>query len=300
VWLPRFACPECERSLVEAGIDCLVCAGCGRTYQRRDGVWRFLTPAAAARLAPFVDQYRAVRAAEGRRSLAPDQYRRLPAVAADDPHAREWRIRRETYGHLLRRVLAAEQPSMTILDLGAGSAWLAHRLASLGHRVVAADVVADPADGVGVVRHYASPIVAVQADFDALPLAAEQFDLVVFNASLHYSPDAAATLAHARRLLSPDGTLAVMDSPIFPADDDGDAMVEEESRTLSDSHGLEQVIRPGRGYLTFPALQAVADALHMRAAFVPSRGPFAWRIRRSLSRLTLGRRPAAFGLWVAR
>jgi len=288
-WLPRFACPECGTVFDAGDSACLACGGCGREYRRQDGVWRFLTPARAAQLDAFVRQYRIVREREGRRQTSPEYYRQLPAVPARDPYAGDWRIRRETYAHLLRRVLAPGQPSSRVLDLGAGSGWLAHRLSSLGHRVVAVDALDDEADGLGAVRHYPTAIVAVHADFDALPFAPAQFDLVVFNGSLHYAPDAGATLARARTMLDAGGTLVVMDSPMFRADRDGAAMV---ARGPLES--------PGRGYLTFDGLQASASALHMEPEFVPSRGSLAWRTRRRLARLRLGRAPAAFGLWVAR
>src|SRR5262249_50393336 len=160
----------------------------------------------------------------------------------------EWLLRRETYHHLLRWALAASPQPMRILDVGAGTAWLSHRLASLGQRVVAVDALDDEADGLGACRHYDVPFAAVQADFDALPLSARQFDLVVFNGSLHYSPDAAATLARARRLLTTDGVLAVMDSPMFDRDRDGDAMVEDKHRVFRHELGVADVVRPGVGY----------------------------------------------------
>ncbi len=93
---------------------------------------------------------------------------------------------------------------MRVLDLGAGSGWLSHRLATLGYRVVAVDRLDDEADGLGACRHYPIAFPAVQADFDALPFEPHQFDLVVFDGSLHYSPNPAATLARgARACLGP-------------------------------------------------------------------------------------------------
>jgi hypothetical protein len=59
-------------------------------------------------------------------------------------------------------------------------------------------------------------------------------------------------------------------------------------------------VRPGSGYLTFAVLAAIAERLALRQEFVPSRGPFGWRMRRHLARVRLRRAPAAFGLWVAR
>src|SRR5262249_39098597 len=156
------------------------------------------------------------------------------------------------------RLLAAGKHPSAILDVGAGSGWLSYRLATLGHRIVAVDALADEVDGLGAVRHYDTPFVALQADFDALPLAPAPFDLVVFNGSLHYAPDPNATLARARRMLAPAGTLVVMDSPMFLADRDGAAMVAGSARRLTDRFGLRDIVQLGSGYLTFASLAATA------------------------------------------
>ena len=299
-WLPRLACPECRSDLGAPAFDCVTCAGCDRVFERRAGVWRFLTATRGERLGPFVRQYRAVREREGRRRASPEYYQRLPAVAPDDPHAGDWTVRRETYHHLLRHVLADGPQPIHALDVGAGSGWLCHRLAALGHRAVAVDAIDDEVDGLGAARHYATAFAVVQADFDALPFAARQFDLIVFNGSLHYAADIAATLAGAHRLLAPGGALVVMDSPMFRADSDGAAMVDDTVRRFVREYGLDEVVLPGAGYLTFARLTAIAERLELRQEFVPSRGPLGWRVRRHLARVKRRRAPAAFGLWVAR
>ena len=300
VWLPRFLCPECRSDVRAAGDDRVACVECGRVFDRQGGMWRFLTATRAARLESFVRQYRAVRAREGRRLATADYYRRLPSVASDDPHARDWQIRRETYHHLLGHVLAAGPLPLHVLDLGAGSGWLSNRLAALGHRAVAVDAIDDDADGLGATRHYTTPFAVVHADFDALPFAAGQFDLVVFNGSLHYAQDTAATLERAHHMLAPGGTLVVMDSPMFGAERDGSAMVAEKMRHFMTDCRLTEATPHGIGYLTFAMLAAIAERLELRAVFVPSRGPLRWRLGRNLARVTLRRAPAAFGLWVAR
>ncbi len=71
--------------------------------------------------------------------------------------------------------------------------------------------------------------------------------LIVFNGSLHYATDVAATLASAHRLLAPGGAIAVMDSPMFRADRDGAAMVEDTVRRLVVDCGLSEVVMPGHG-----------------------------------------------------
>ena len=300
MWTPSFACPECGAALDDESEIC-ICPYCVRVHERRDGVWRFLTAARAARLAPFLHQYCAVRDRDGhRRRLPAERYRTLPSVPRSDPQAAEWLVRRETYHHLLQRVLASSSHPMQVLDVGAGTGWLSHRLAALGQRVVAVDALDDEADGLGAWRHYDVPFVVVQADFDALPFVPRQFDLVVFNGSLHYAPDAAATLARARRMLATGGALVVMDSPMFRRDRDGAAMVDDTDRRFRLDLALADVVRPGVGYLTFTRLGAIAESLDLQAQFVPTRGPLPWRLRRQLARVRLRRAPAAFGLWMAR
>jgi SAM-dependent methyltransferase len=224
----------------------------------------------------------------------------LPSVMPDDRHAGVRRIRRESLAHLLEWARRSSNGrALRVLDLGAGNGWLSNRLAEAGHRVVAVDRLDDEADGLGACRHYTVPFAAVQADFDALPFLPSEFDLVVFDGSLHYSPDPAATLSEARRMLEPSGVIAVMDSPMFANDRDGEAMVKDERRRMAEQHALADPIRPGAGFLTFAALERAALGLGLRGLFVPSRGPILWRARRRLARLKLGRAPAAFGVWVA-
>ena len=303
MWTPQFACPDCSVEVVDAGGQVCGCGRCGTRFAVRDGLWLFLTPARTSLLEPFLRQYRLVRERDGHRRAGAGYYQALPWVAPDDPQASEWQIRRETYGHLLRHVLSTASTgpdSMRILDLGAGNAWLSHRLAALGHRVVAVDALDDDADGLGASQHYSVRFPAVQADYDALPFTPGQFDLVVFNGSLHYAPDVAATIAAARRMLAPGGIVAVMDSPMFERDSDGRAMTADLAARLRAELGVGNVVQSGVGYLTFASLDAAARQLGLRPAFVPSRGSIGWRLRRRIGGFRLGRAPAAFGLWVGR
>jgi hypothetical protein len=91
----------------------------------------------------------------------------------------------------------------------------------------------------------------------------------------------------------------VMDSPMFAREGDGHAMVADGLRRIQAAHGLDTVLRPGLGFLTFAALERATSSHGLRGRFFPSRGPIGWRVRRQLARLRLQRAPAAFGVWVA-
>lgn len=300
MWLPQFACPECRDALVQDTGGAFLCVSCQHRYERRDGIHRFLSRSRSDRAAPFLAQYRAVREQDGYRESAPEYYRMLPVVSQGNPRAAEWRIRRESYAHFQQRALPGVwQGPIHVLDLGAGSGWLSHRLASFGHHAVAVDRLDDEVDGLGACRHYPVTFAVVEADFDALPFEPAQFDVVILNGSLHYSPDPAATLAEAKRMLVDGGSLVVMDSPMFAHARDGQAMVDAQHHAFTANYGISDVIRPGVGFLTYRDLERLAVDLGLQARFFPSRGPLAWRVRRQLSRLQSGRAPAAFGVWVA-
>ena len=218
---------------------------CQRGFERRAGIWRFLTAPRREELEPFMQQDRIIRQHDGRRISIPNYYRRLPFVRDEDPHAGQWRLRRETYHNLLAHVFHGDKPWLRVLDVGAGSGWLSHRLTALGHGAVAVDAVDDDTDGLGAAQDYATRFVVVQADFEALPFAPRQFDVAVFNGSLHYAPDPAATIERAHRLLVPGATVVVMDSPMFRREQDGSAMVDDNTRRFMDACGLAAVVQPG-------------------------------------------------------
>jgi SAM-dependent methyltransferase len=252
-------------------------------------------------IARFVDQYRHVREREGYRRGDSAFYRRLPDVPREDPHYDEWHVRRQSLAHVERQLadlLGAR--ARRILDLGAGNGWLSHRFAAHGHIVVAVDLLEDEVDGLGARRHYETCFAVVRADFNALPFGPGRFDLVVLGGSLHYSPDPAATIGEAARMLRTDGAMVVMDSPMFARAADGESMVASVRRRFREQYGLADPVTPGVGFLTFDEVEAAFTSLGMSARFFPSPGPLRWRLRRPLARLRLGRAPATFGAWVAR
>src|SRR5258708_22130200 len=99
MWLPEFACPECRGALVQDTGGDFLCVSCEQRYERRDGIYRFLSRSRSDGAAPFQQQYRSVREQDGYRETAPEYYRMLPVVAQNNPRAAEWRMRRESYAH---------------------------------------------------------------------------------------------------------------------------------------------------------------------------------------------------------
>jgi SAM-dependent methyltransferase len=70
----------------------------------------------------------------------------------------------------------------------------------------------------------------VVASFEAIPVTGGEFDVVVFNAALHYAEDLGAALREARRVTRVGGRVVVLDSPFYRSAEHGEAMVREKRR----------------------------------------------------------------------
>src|SRR5579859_6917079 len=278
-----FACPRCAALLPEAASDSIVCAACGSAYAIQGGLYRFLLPERWDELQPFLEQYRQVRQQDGYRTRTPADYNSLPWLDARHPDAGIWQVRAQSFAYVRRLRPATKRDGLLILDLGAGNGWLSNRLSALGQRCVAVDCLDDAEDGLGAYKHYSTVFARVQADFDDLPFAPAQFDLVVFNASLHYAPDVLKTLRHACRVLAAHGRLVVMDSPTFRSNESGRQMLIEQQQQFRARFGLSDILQPGVGYLTKAMLIGAAHQLGLSTRFVASRGQAGWAVRRLLA-----------------
>jgi SAM-dependent methyltransferase len=262
----------------------------------RDGIYRLLSHERLLEIEPFLAQYRRIRVADGYRQRDAAYYRGLPEVARGDPQHAVWRIRQQSFRHLSGTVLPRlGRGPLRVLDLGAGNAWLSHRLTLLGHACVAVDWLDDPDDGLGAALHYPTTFTRLQADFDQLPMVRGQFDAVIFNASLHYSANPSATLRSASKALVNGGTLVVMDSPVFVREADGRRMLAERQEVFADRIG--RPLEWGVGYLTVDGLERSAREAGLVLQRIPSRGGPGWAFKRWLAGRKLRRQPAGFGIW---
>jgi SAM-dependent methyltransferase len=294
--MPACVC-RCGGLLVADGWRC---AACAHIYDSGDGVLRWLSDARRAAAGEFLRQYRTVRERDGYRVLDGNYYRALPDVVHDDAQHVVWQVRRESFARLRQLLLSRfRNGSPSVLDLGAGNGWLSNRLTQEGCRAVAVDLLDDELDGLGACRHYDRTFPRVQADFDDLPFAARQFNAVVFNGSLHYAPDVAATLSRAATLLAPGGALAVVDSPAFIKDSHGQQMCARNQARFRREYGVVSPAQPGEGYVTLGRLAIAARAMGREPHFFESRGPLRWAAGRVVTRVRHGLIPPKFGVWMA-
>jgi SAM-dependent methyltransferase len=257
----------------------------------------------------FREAYAAQRAAEGRH-YSPDQLLSLPYLS-DGPLAKQWQVRARTFDAFMRHVLqpaaARKGGPLDVLDLGAGNAWLSYRVALCGHRAVAIDIRHDEVDGLGAGRLYvarcgAGHLRSVVSSFDALPLRDQGFDVVVFNASLHYATDLPAVMAEAARVCRAAGRVVILDSPFYGSEDDGQAMIEEKHREANRRFGERShdlLALPFVEFLTEARLAEASERAGLRWRYRRVRYPLWYELRSVVARLHGRRRPSRFDLWEA-
>jgi SAM-dependent methyltransferase len=302
----NFACPRCHTALEQTAPDELCCAMDGLRFQRDDqGIWRFLLPERAAHYEKFMREYETVRRAEGRGVGDPAYYRALPYRDLSGHMVSDWRIRAASFDVFLKKVvvpLEEKQPSLRIIDLGAGNGWLSARLAGRGHIVAAVDLLSNDFDGLGCYRHYEPVFTPVQAEFDRLPFAEGVADLLIFNASLHYSVNIHDTLHEALRVLAPTGRLAILDSPLYRNAQSGAQMVKERESRFAQRFGFPSNALPSENYLTYTRLQELGSALNVRWQMITPYYGLRWILRPLKAKLLGQREPARFhvivGSWV--
>ncbi|MGB9431956.1 MAG: class I SAM-dependent methyltransferase [Candidatus Acidiferrum sp.] len=265
-------CPECHEYLASISYRSLArdlssfsCGECSTTFKQEHGIWLALPPSRQAYFAQFIREYKQIRRAEGRGSTDSDFYLALPFRDLTGSNSWQWAIRGKTFRYIEQAILPklsrkANAP-LTILDLGAGNGWMSHRLARLGHRPVAVDLLTNSDDGLGAAFHYQGVLPELfprfQAELDHLPFADEQFDCGIFNASFHYSEDYDRTLAETIRCLRPGGTILVADSPTYSTESGGQQMQQERQDSFLKRFGFRSDALNSCEYLTPERLMAL-------------------------------------------
>jgi len=296
----RLRCPAC------GSLDGrqATCASCGFEFELEDGILKALPPQRRQVYSRFLQEYSTIRKAEGRGSENPAFYLSLPFRDLTGRQSGQWAVRAKTYRFFERHILPEFERGrgLDVLDLGAGTGWLSYRLAKRRNKPVAVDILTDSQDGLAAARHYGTELNGlfplVEAEFDRLPFADAQFDLVIFNASLHYSTDYLTTLAEARRCLRFSGKVVIFDSPIYRRREHGEKMREERHTYFQAQYGFRSDSIPSLEYLCGASLKELAERLHLRwTVYRPWYG-LKWHFRPWKALLKRERPPSRFYILV--
>lgn len=298
-----FVCPRCRTTLERTASDRVACPQDGLEFWKVNGIWRFLLPESEAHYARFIADYETIRRAEGRGSTSAEYYRALPFKDLIGQHRADWRIRSRSYHTLVKILTRLQNPlerSLKILDLGAGNGWLSNRLSAQGDRVIAVDLLVNEQDGLGTWKFYEHSFTPLQAEYNHLPVMDRFADAVIFNASFHYSENYVTTLKEGLRVLSKDGLIIILDSPVYRRAASGEKMVDEREAQFKEKYGFASNNLQSENYLTYARLKELAQELNLKWKFVTPFYGLHWMLRPLISSLFRRREPAKFHLIVGK
>jgi SAM-dependent methyltransferase len=294
----HFACPACRAPLEQASTLAVRCPADGSTFERVEGIWRFLPPRRLAFYERFIREYEAVRQAEGRGFRHDADYRALPFEDRTGRFAEDWRIRAASYRAFVRRVLETvekrQRRHLRILDLGSGNGWLSYRLSQRGHAVAAVDLAINRDDGLGAHARFDAGFLPLQAEYDRVPFHDGLFDLVIYNASFHYSVDYTLSLREAMRVLTAEGQVVILDSPVYHDPASGEEMVRERQALFRRCYGFPSDALPSENYLTYRRLEDLGADMEIAWRLVQPFYGLRWALRPMVARARHRREPAAF------
>jgi SAM-dependent methyltransferase len=306
--LIQLRCPACHHGpCMPASLSEPSCLACGYVFPEFDGIYNALLPDRESTFRQFIHDYESVRAKEGRGSSSDNYYLALPFKDLTGRNVWQWRIRARTLRfmekHLLPNLERSYPRGCDVLDVGAGNGWLSYRLGQRGHRPVAVDLLVNDTDGLGAARHYfrfAPPFLRFKAEMDCLPFMPAQFDMVIFNASLHYSVDYRTTLQEALRCLRRGGHLIIADSPFYRSEEGGKKMLQEKRDAFNRQFGFSSDSIQSREYLTPQTLKYLSAHLALKwNVYKPWYG-LSWALRPVKASLLRRREPSKFYLLHAR
>lgn len=300
-------CGQSLRVISAAEASDLRCERCGFIIACTRGIFRTLPPDRGSYYKRFIREYAEIRNREGRGSPNAAYYLSLPFADLSGRNTWQWSIRAKTFRYFTSRILSRiEHESaapLRILDIGAGNGWLSYRLALRGHRPVALDLLENDEDGLGAARHYFSscePFIRVQAEMDRLPFTTAQFDVVLFNASFHYSEVFTVTMREAVRCTRAGGHVVVLDSPFYRDSRSGQQMVKERQKQFLETYGFASNSIASRQFLSREDLALLRARFAAEWKVLKPWYGWKWALRPWNARLGRRREPAKFHIIWAR
>ncbi len=191
-----WACPGCGGMLTRAD-DAARCGGCGRSYAREEGIWRFFHPHEPMQ----GDVTEAVKAF----------YEKQPFPHYDERESVQTLLAKSRRG-IYARLLDEQIPhDATVLEVGCGTGQLSNFLGIGARRVTGADLCLNSlrlaegfrsSQGLDNVRF-------VQMNLFKPAFAPESFDVVMCNGVLHHTADPHGGFVGISKLVKPGGHIVI-------------------------------------------------------------------------------------------
>jgi len=162
----------------------------------------------------FEDRYLLARRKENR-MYHDEEVKLLPEIDALHPHYKEWQVRKKSGIKLYRYLLAKHRP-LNIFEAGCGNGWLSHQLSAIpGSSITASDLNLAELQQAARVFSNISNIKFVYGDSSTILKGNNEYDIIIFAASIQYFSNLSEILKIALSHLSEGGEIHIVDSHFY-------------------------------------------------------------------------------------
>ncbi len=223
----------------------------------------------------FEEAYLGIRTKENR-VYTNEELGQLPEKASR--HVREWQLRQESADHLVKYLQA--NPKNTILEVGCGNGWLAHRVCNKTVSEVWALDLNEPELKQGAKVYHNKNLKFVYGDiFDSsFEVFKAKFDLIYLAASIQYFPELSLVLNRLKQFLSAQGEIHILDSPFYT--NTTRAAAKQRSKTYYEELGFPEMV-PYYHHHTWETIKALGGEVLYKSSrwqklLGKRKSPFPW------------------------
>lgn len=162
----------------------------------------------------FEKKYIITRSLENR-LYSDEEVMKLPQIAAHHTHYKEWQTRRRSARRLIRYLKGKKRP-LEVLEIGCGNGWLCHHIAEIPDtQVIGLDINFTELQQAARVFNDDPNLTFIHGDLRSPGLGGQQFDIILFAATVEYFPSLKKIIHKSLMYLKPEGEVHIMDTRFY-------------------------------------------------------------------------------------
>lgn len=162
----------------------------------------------------FESLYFSLRKNEGR-LYTDEEVGLLPDIHKNHQHYKEWLLRKQSSQKLIEYLRQKGEP-LDILEIGCGNGWLSRRLSAIRKsKVIGSDINFEEVQQAARVFRDISNLHFIYGKAENDVFKDDQFDIVLFAASIQYFPFLPEIISRSLRLLKKNGEIHIIDSHFY-------------------------------------------------------------------------------------
>jgi ubiquinone/menaquinone biosynthesis C-methylase UbiE len=159
----------------------------------------------------FEKKYIITRSLENR-LYSDEEVMKLPQIAPSHTHYKEWQSRRRSARRLVRYLKGKGRP-LEVLEIGCGNGWLSHLIAEIPDtQVTGLDINFTELQQAARVFNDDPNLSFIHGDLRSPGLGEQQFDIILFAATVEYFPSLKKIVHRSLMYLKPEGEVHILDT----------------------------------------------------------------------------------------